>query len=101
MKRWSYSPYECPRCGYTSDKKTCMRSHLYSRSVVCPNSYDVELTDSIKEHVLNNRVYKIPKEPDLPDLHFSVLNLYFNYYSYNRTPTHNESHKPHRILITN
>lgn len=72
MNRWRYCPYECPRCGYTTEKKSCMRTHLYARANVCFNFYDVELKDDVKEHVLNNRIFNKPPEPDLPDIHVNA-----------------------------
>lgn len=55
-------PYTCPRCGYFSDRKSNMQQHLYGKKKACPASVkDVELTDEIKQHILDNRVYKIPK----------------------------------------
>ena len=56
--------YGCPRCGYETDIKQSMNLHLYKKKKPCPATVNnIELTDEIKEYILNNRVYKIP-EPD-------------------------------------
>lgn len=46
---------------YRTDHKTKMKMHLKNRANSCPSTEnDVELTDAIKEHILNNRIYRIP-----------------------------------------
>jgi len=41
-----------------------MRTHFHKVQKVCPGSVkDIELTEEIKEHVLNNRVFHIPVDP--------------------------------------
>jgi hypothetical protein len=55
-------PYTCPRCDYITTLKANMRKHLYKRQEICPATTNrVELTDDIKEDILKNRVYLIPK----------------------------------------
>lgn len=55
-------PYTCIRCRYTSYHKACMRYHLYKNKKTCPATKNViELTDEIKQHILDNRIYKEPK----------------------------------------
>ena len=55
--------YECPRCSYSTRHKTNMKNHFYKLKSSCPAvTSDMELTDEIKEHVLNNRVYR-PQTP--------------------------------------
>lgn len=50
--------YTCPRCGYHIEHKGSMRTHLYSLKKPCPALIKVmELTDDIREHVLENRIY--------------------------------------------
>lgn len=62
MPKQSLPPYECPRCGYQTPRKPCMRDHFLKKKP-CPGVKEVlELTDEIKEHVLVHRVYKIPKD---------------------------------------
>lgn len=57
--------YGCPRCGYETDIKQSMNLHLYKKKKPCPATVNnIELTDEIKEYILNNRVYKIP-EPEI------------------------------------
>lgn len=56
--------YKCPRCGYNTYHKACMRKHLYSRNTVCQGLLDpsILLDDTMKEHIMNNRIYHKPKE---------------------------------------
>lgn len=55
--------YTCPRCDYMTHDKSCMRRHLYNKQKPCPGSKNtIELTEEIKEHILSNRVYIIPRE---------------------------------------
>lgn len=54
-------PYTCCRCGYNTHDKTCMRYHLYTRKVKCPPQVDqIELTDAIKDSIMNERMFKLP-----------------------------------------
>ena len=56
--------YGCPRCGYETEHKTNIVNHLYKKKKACPQiKNEIELTDEIKEHILNNRIYKIDKTP--------------------------------------
>lgn len=53
-------PYECPRCGYTTQHKPAMRKHLYDLKKVCPGQKSkIVLTTEIKEEVMRDRVYII------------------------------------------
>lgn len=53
-------PYQCPRCGYSTRDKRNMRRHLFLTQRMCPGSLHViVLTDEIKNHVLENRVYNV------------------------------------------
>ena len=54
-------PYQCPRCGFSSNHKGTMQRHLYDLKKPCPAlASAIELTDDIKQHVLANRVYRVP-----------------------------------------
>ncbi len=56
-------PYECIRCGYNTIQKARMRHHLYEKKNLCPHiKHDIELTEEIKETILQNRFYRIPKK---------------------------------------
>ena len=55
--------YKCPRCGYTTHQKSHMRNHLYKKIKACPGRREqIELTNEIKQHILDNKVYKLPKK---------------------------------------
>lgn len=55
--------YTCIRCGYIIEFKSSMNKHLYKTKKQCPaTSNDIELTNEIKDYILANRIYKIPKE---------------------------------------
>lgn len=59
----SRTNYECPRCGYATHHRSSMRNHLYKKQKPCRATHEViELTDVIKQHVLDNKVYKVPKQ---------------------------------------
>ena len=54
--------YVCIRCGYKTLKKGNIRHH-FDRKNNCPGLVnDIELTPEIKEKILANRIYKLPKE---------------------------------------
>lgn len=56
-------PYTCPRCEYSTSKKGDMFKHLHELKKVCPaTKQDVQLTDTIKQYILDNRVYHMPKQ---------------------------------------
>jgi hypothetical protein len=72
--------YTCPRCGYFTNHKACMRKHLYFNKKICPaTENEIELTIEIKEKILTDRVYKIPKE-EKPK---SIINNINNYNTLN------------------
>lgn len=52
--------YKCPRCGYETRHKPSMYSHLYKKKKqCCSNISNIELTDEIKKHILDNRTYNV------------------------------------------
>jgi transcription elongation factor Elf1 len=56
------TPYTCPKCGYNTILKGHIRDHFNKRKTLCPAiTNNIELTEEIKEYVLLNRVYNIPK----------------------------------------
>ncbi len=70
--------YTCPRCGYTTSKKNDMRKHLYNLKKKCPAlENNIELTNEIKEFILENRIYKIPKEEKPKEPTF-IQNIHYN-----------------------
>lgn len=59
--RFKAEPYTCVRCGYTTLDKTRMNTH-FNRKHTCPGSHnDIELTDEVKQCILTNRIYNVPK----------------------------------------
>lgn len=72
-------PYKCPRCGYTVDHRGSMRYHLYNLKKPCPaTENEVDITDTIKEHILNNRIYKVVRlAPQAPQ---QIINQQINHY---------------------
>ncbi len=55
--------YLCIWCGFTTKIKNDIRRHFYNLKKICPaTKNNVELTEEIKEYILNNRVYIIPKQ---------------------------------------
>ncbi len=74
-------PYTCVRCNYKTKDKRNMRNHLYQRKKPCPaTENDMELTDTIKEYILANRIYKVPKEDKQPTF---IQNIQYNNTMYN------------------
>jgi len=56
------SKYSCVRCGYETENKYSMNTHLYKKKKPCPTAVNnIELTDEIKKYILENRIYKIPE----------------------------------------
>lgn len=59
--------YTCPCCGFSTRFKNDMRRHLYGKKKPCPlkekaaQDANLVLTDELKEFILANRVYHIPK----------------------------------------
>lgn len=63
------TPYTCPRCGLETRLKGNMSKHLYGIQKPCPAaSNDIDLTPEIKEHILNNRVYRPHKQSKSSDV---------------------------------
>ena len=73
--------YQCCRCGYTTCQKGRIRRHLYQLKKQCPSlSNDIELTDEIKQYILDNRIYKIPeiKAPTNIITNYNQINNYIS-----------------------
>lgn len=59
--------YQCPSCGYKTLDKSKMKRHMYFLKKPCPQSANnIQLTDEIKEYVLQNRVWHPPITPKEP-----------------------------------
>lgn len=57
--------YECPRCGYETCNKCKMRNHL-NRIRKCKNDGNLELTEEIKQTVLNDHKYVVDSSKKKP-----------------------------------
>lgn len=70
--------YMCPRCKYTTNHKSNMNNHLNKKKKPCITTYNnIELTKEIKDYILDNRIYKIPKpesEAKLITQHIATTN---------------------------
>jgi hypothetical protein len=72
-------PYCCIRCGYTTPQKQDMRKHFKNLKKICPATInDIELTEEVKNYILDNRIYRIPKNsiiilPENDYLHYIYL----------------------------
>jgi hypothetical protein len=72
-------PYTCLRCGLTTIKKSDMKRHFYERKNICPaTTNNIELTDDIKKHILDNRIYIIPKIPKSQIINNNTQNNQYN-----------------------
>ncbi len=71
------TPYTCPRCGYDTKYKSHIKDHFYKKKKPCATVVsNLELTDEIKEHIINFRIYHIPKE-----VKPTTINQQFNNYN--------------------
>lgn len=69
-------PYTCICCGYETIYKTAMNTHFYNKKKYCPRIINnIELTDEIKQYILNNRIYKIPVVPVINNI-TNIINNY-------------------------
>jgi hypothetical protein len=73
-------PYVCIRCGYTTILKGNIKKH-FNRNNICPAiENNIDLTDDIKNYILINRSYKIPKEEKQKKEKFDIIKLPNNNY---------------------
>lgn len=86
MTKHTRSPYTCPRCNYQVDVKSSIRTHLYKLKKPCAArtiEQDIELTDEIKEYILNNRIYQhistqiVPNIQQIQNIH-NIQNIVVN-----------------------
>ena len=54
--------FQCIRCGYECILKTDMKKHFSRKNTCKPKFKDIELTDSIKEDILENKIYSGSKD---------------------------------------
>jgi hypothetical protein len=66
--------YTCIRCHYSTNQRSHIIKHLYLLKKPCPAiKNNIELTDQIKQYILDNRVYHLPAEPK------TIINNTINY----------------------
>jgi hypothetical protein len=91
MTNSKITPYCCIRCGYETDRKSSMIDHLYKKKKMCPAVKNlIELTDAIKKHIIENRIYIIPKKIILKPKTIEVYNE--NHFIYLIRPKENAGH---------
>ena len=74
--------YLCPRCNYSTEKKSSMNNHLFKMKKQCPSSgSDLFLTEDIKMNILENRVYKIKDETKIMNQTINNYNTMNNFVS--------------------
>ena len=81
--------YACIRCNYETDSKSHMQRHLYEKKKACPQTRNlIELTDEIKQHILDNRIYIIPKvvKPTKASNNINITNNTMNNFIGNMDP---------------
>lgn len=73
-------PYVCPKCGYSSEKKETMNRH-FQRKTPCPSINPIDLSDEIKQFVLDHRIYHPPKvskkSPQQPTINQQINNIQY------------------------
>ena len=72
--------YVCPRCMYETSLKRLMKRHFETLKKPCPNKMSLELTDEIKNDVLQNHfyVFKIENSTSFEAKPITGLNQTFN-----------------------
>jgi hypothetical protein len=74
--------YSCTRCGYETKKKHRMHDHLYKRKKTCQGIVnDIVLTDEIKEKIIENRRYNLPKTIKETKTPIQIYNNQYNQYN--------------------
>jgi hypothetical protein len=67
--------YECIRCGYETEFKTNIHKHLFLKKTPCPQTKNlIVLTDDIKQHIIDNRIYIIPPPVKVPKVTNIITN---------------------------
>lgn len=67
--------YKCARCSYETNKKSNINNH-FNRKRVCANVNNIELTDEIKQTILDNRIYHPPAPVQAPTTINNTFNIY-------------------------
>lgn len=69
--------YTCPRCGYDTNRKSSMHTHLFKVIKPCPTTADdIELTNDVKEYIIMNRKYRPPKVTKQTKKHLKTIQQY-------------------------
>lgn len=66
-KKEKQIPYECPRCGYETPLLYAMRKHLCKKRPCPAHKSTLELTDEIRQKVLNDHYYLEPCKHEKKD----------------------------------
>lgn len=63
MPKHTLTPYQCPRCGYKTDRKSCVQAHFNNKKKPCPAIVrNIDIDPEVIEYVLANRIY--PEQKD-------------------------------------
>ena len=68
------SDFVCPRCGYSSSRKSNIRKHLYKVNICPAKLDDIDLTDEVREYVITNKRYYNRSKPVLDTTTVDTLN---------------------------
>lgn len=72
-------PYVCPRCYLSTRIKAHMVRHFSRKSpCACKNEIHLQLSEEIKNIVLRDRIYHIPKEQINTVVNNNIMNNYFS-----------------------
>lgn len=84
-----YVPYCCPRCDFTTNRKSRIYDHLFQRKKECPAvKEEIELTLDLKNYILENRVLL------KPDYQNYVVNVHNSFYTQNVQVNNLNQHPP-------
>lgn len=75
MGKHEQPPYVCVKCGFSTRDKNNIRRH-FNKKKPCPSiDHEIELTDEIKDYILENRIYNIPV-PEPKPTQAQIINNY-------------------------
>ena len=56
--------YQCPRCGYSVERKGCFSRHLKRKNICKPILSDITLTENIKNNLLKNQIVELDQKQE-------------------------------------